>query len=307
MRFDNVIGNPPYQSGNDSGNFALWPKFISLGNRLLNDAGHLMLIVPQTWAGNSLTPKQKSKETSLVRSTFLKNGHLKLVDFTIGRYFNVGSTFSLFNWQKNKNGNTVVRTEQGDYSIDNSTAQWIPIIGGQIAVDILNKTIWNSACKKETLINNGSEISGFRSGNPNISNTKTGKFRWPIVNTSAQYTNHHYLYSTVKHDYQNYKKVIFSCSGYEAPFYDCGEFGIGHHSRAIIVESKKRADAVVSSINSKLMRFIAKTKPDSGSTSPISRVQNNIIHLDRKMTDDEIYKYFRLTQLEINLIESLVK
>ena len=50
MKFDVVVGNPPYQSGNASKGNKLWPKFILKSYELTKEHGITALITPTGWA-----------------------------------------------------------------------------------------------------------------------------------------------------------------------------------------------------------------------------------------------------------------
>ena len=307
VKFDIVIGNPPYQNGGAAGNFALWPLFITKAAASLKDGGHLSFIVPQTWASNAIIAKKNAKDVSVVRSTVLSTGRLIDVDFTVGKYFNVGSTFSAFTWQKNRAGLTRITTECGDHSVDYTTLPWLPIFGGELTLSILTKTVWGEH-PKEALINDGKEICGFRNGSAKVADSKSSKFSNLIANTSAQYSKGIYLYSAEKQSCHGVAKIIFSDSGYAKPFYDkTGEYGLGHHARGIIAKTQKKANAIICMMESKLTRFIAQTKCETGTASAIARIQDCLLSLDAPMTDAEIYKKFNLSAAEIKLIESTVQ
>jgi len=47
MKFDVVIGNPPYQGANASNK--LWPKFVEKSLQIVKDGGVVYLITPTTW------------------------------------------------------------------------------------------------------------------------------------------------------------------------------------------------------------------------------------------------------------------
>ena len=48
MKFDVVLGNPPYQSNNNKSN-KLWPSFIEKSISLLSENGYLGLVTPISW------------------------------------------------------------------------------------------------------------------------------------------------------------------------------------------------------------------------------------------------------------------
>jgi len=301
LKFDIIVGNPPYQNGGDAGNFVLWPKFLFESFGALRDQGHMAFVVPQTWTMNGTEEYKRAKDVSLIRPRVFTHGHLQWVDLTVGKYFKVASTFSAFVFQKGQAGSTEIVTDDGVYTEDYTAMPWIPVMGSSVAVSILKKTIWSDTPKFQ-LINGGREFSGFRVGHPNIG---TGDFK--IVNTSAQYTRGQFLQSTIEHPIQRLKKVIFSDSGYASPFFDDGQLGLGHHARAIQVRSKKDAERVINILNSKLVRFLGKTKPTTGSASAISLIQDMLPNVDCGTSDVELYEHFKLTQDEIDLIERTVK
>jgi hypothetical protein len=53
LKFDVVVGNPPYQPAQEGGKTfsgaKLWPQFIELANKLTKDGGVFSLITPQGW------------------------------------------------------------------------------------------------------------------------------------------------------------------------------------------------------------------------------------------------------------------
>jgi len=261
MKFDVVVGNPPYQNGNsESGNFTLWPNFIKKSYEVIADGGILGMVVPQTWAANRKNPVDRAQTTARIRKDVLSRGYLSRVNFDIKSHFKqVGSTFSYFIWHNtSKKEETLVVTENGNYTVEYDSVSWLKI-----------KLETIDAIQKPTLklINGGKETPGFRQGSQNIG---SGKFK--IANTSAQYSKEDYLISQVEHPHQRTKKVIFSDSGYSKPFYDGGQLGLGHHARAFEVSSEDEAAAIIEYLNSDYILELSSTIPDSGSMSPLGKL-----------------------------------
>jgi Eco57I restriction-modification methylase len=306
LKFDVIIGNPPYQSDSADGTRPLWPDFISLGRRLLNTQGFMQMVVPQTWASNSLVPGKGVKNTSLVRSEDFSKGWLVEADFDVGQYFpGVGSTFSTFIFQLAKPQLTKIKTPAGSFTADYSEMPWVPVNGDEVVISILRKVCWNNLSKLKW-INNGREQAGFRPGTKNVSRVKSGEFKYPLANTSAQYSKGEFAYSCVEHPSQRVKKVIVSGSGYPRPFYDDGVLGLSLHSRGVSADDHN-PEAVISILNSKLIKFCSSTKPASGSGSYTAVIADSIPAINEPMSDEQIYAYFGLDQDEIDLIERTVK
>ncbi len=307
MKFDVIIGNPPYQSDSNDGTRPLWPDFIDIGSKSLVNEGYLTMVVPQTWASNQLIPVRAAKNTSLVRSMSFSRGQLLEADFDISKYFpGVGSTFSTFLFKNTKiKSITKFNTFAGSFDLDYDNALWVPVNGDAKTISILQKFCWNKNSKIKW-INGGREITGFRPGTPNTSRIKTETHVFPLANTSAQYSKGEFAYANAAHPAQFVSKVIVSGSGYPRPFFDKGEFGLSLHSRGVAAEDHD-PEAVIAILNSKIVKFCAATKPASGSGSYVALIADVIPSVDSAMSDDELYDHFGLTREERELIERTIK
>lgn len=76
MKFDVIIGNPPYQENtNKANNVKLWPKFIDKSIESLNENGILIFVTPDSWlTSNSGTGKsQRKRWTKSLNITSVEN------------------------------------------------------------------------------------------------------------------------------------------------------------------------------------------------------------------------------------------
>ena len=76
MKFDVIIGNPPYQENtNKANNVKLWPKFIDKSIESLNENGILIFVTPDSWlTSNTRTGKsQRKKWTKSLNITSAEN------------------------------------------------------------------------------------------------------------------------------------------------------------------------------------------------------------------------------------------
>jgi hypothetical protein len=53
MKFDVIVGNPPYQSEKGTGTQPLWPLFVQTAHTHLKSAGILAMITPNKWCGHT--------------------------------------------------------------------------------------------------------------------------------------------------------------------------------------------------------------------------------------------------------------
>ena len=96
LKFDIVIGNPPYQKSGGTGTH-IWPDFVLDGLEMLKDDGKIAMIHPQRWRGNG---RVKTKSMEQVRYA-LKNEvdieWLSINDIATGaRNFDAGTSYDMY-------------------------------------------------------------------------------------------------------------------------------------------------------------------------------------------------------------------
>jgi hypothetical protein len=107
-----------------------------------------------------------------------------------------------------------------------------------------------------------------------------------------------------KNQYDN--KVLISRSGYLRPKYDKGELGVGGDCFCCLVNDKIEGENIIKLINCKLYKFYTSIFKWSGFHHIKVLKQLPYIKL-KEITDENIYKYFNLTDDEIKIIEDNVK
>ena len=112
MKFDVLLGNPPYQEGHHKAKTSsLWKKFLEKSNEL---ADKVSLIIPASFAS----------PTKLF--SFYKN-NLSLIDLTVGDHFKgVGSSFCRIVLEKEKQKTCKIVTKGGTYQINMNNWDCIP-------------------------------------------------------------------------------------------------------------------------------------------------------------------------------------
>lgn len=133
MKFDVIVGNPPYEnSTHNAKKDSLWKKFILKSDELLNNNGILTFVIP----------------ASFTSPTKLFNGYknrLKYVDLTPKKYFKgVGSTFCYIILDKHIQKNCKIKSDIGEVVVNLDKFNCIP---SQINEEILK--ISEKVFKKE--------------------------------------------------------------------------------------------------------------------------------------------------------------
>ena len=118
MKFDVVVGNPPYQNTHKAKRWSLWHQFINKAIQL-SDTGYrisdtVVFVVP----ASLLSPSESLKEAKK---------HLRYVDLDVDGFTGVGSTFCWFHYDKNYNGLTSIKSKDELYDVDLSSYDFVPM------------------------------------------------------------------------------------------------------------------------------------------------------------------------------------
>ena len=286
MKFDLVIGNPPYQGSNTIGtqqpkSHNLWSKFVESAINLVDDGGYLTMVTPDSWMSANSHILNLFKKHSLV---WCKTD--------VGSHFNVGSSFTAWTLYKG-NGPTMIDGIQ----VDLSKLEYLPRNFHQ-TWPIHNKVINSDHPKIPVKIDLACH-SDRKHGN--LSDKKDNVYKYKTFHTNAQ--TKYAKKKTV--DYHN-SKIVWTLSGYFKPFYSPGDLGTTEVCQYILVDGNQAANTL-SWMNSKLYQFIVNTGKWSGFSN--GKVVSLLPELDstKSWSDSEIYEHFKLTPEEILYVESCVK
>lgn len=276
MKFDVIVGNPPYQTGSKAKRWTLWSRFLEKVNTLTTD--YVAFVIPNSWLG-------PNDEHNLVFS------NLEYANLNISNYFKgVGSTFTYIITRCNSENNPLIETNMGVFEVPRDT-KFLPNDARFISIN-------NKFFKGESF---------------NFSRTTehhtSSKSKWESVDGEFEIFHSHAstLYSDVppkRYSYESYKAII-TLSGYSNFIVrnNIGTTQIG----AWMEISEDEVESANSVLNSKLYQGILKVNKWSGWNSL------NVIKVLPKMeltkvySDQEIYDHFNLTQEEIDYVESYFK
>ena len=275
MRFDLVMGNPPYQANDGSKRKKLWVHFAKKSISMTSELGYVTMISPNGW--------KKGSDYFIELRQLLATGLLSTGD--ANQYFDgIGEDIGFWIFQKNTN-QTILKLET---SISEKIFE---------KMKRRNDEIWYyrdfdqaKQCDKYTL-----------------SDRKSDVFPVPVYWTASQE-----LYAKPNDVRYFGWKVIVNISGkYPLSIEDTkyiqinNTHAVGLGALAVPVSDYDEGVRVASWLTSKLYRFIIIATKTSGFNSSLFKIKG--VNLTRTWTDQELYAHFNLTQEEIEYIESQVK
>jgi site-specific DNA-methyltransferase (adenine-specific) len=299
MKFDVVVGNPPYQDkkGNEgSTNSAdLYTKFIS--KSLTLSKKYVAMVVPSAWTG----PKNSS-----LKETIFEENQPTVLNTHGKKWFNVEMNTCYFITEVGRKGQTVVSDAAGNsmiMNLDKSTS--------------LSTNLSMMALKNK--------ISSFAKVNNFGSKWIRGSLHLNQVNSSIG--NSVEFIKAVGRKGVGLDTVMIK-NGVESTGYGIsklvipnmgGSSGIGHvkiakknqvggHSVVFLTANKEsELKNMKAYLESKTIRFLIDAVKISTPNSKTLFTFIPVIDFTRSWTDSDLYKYFNLTQAEIDYIEENVK
>lgn len=303
MKFDVVIGNPPYEAADEEGRKDqannLWSKFTKKGLELVKNGGHFSFITPTSWLSPAADIGKGKHGTRFFNDYFQKYKTLALNVNECARHFDVGSTFSYFVVEKTESKQfiTDVITDECQYQIDLRTIHYLPKTMNPLSISI-NKKVLDIPTKYGIVGNNLPETR------EDQNQEKTDEFPIPAYHTSSKGGTYWYMKKPIST--ASKAKVIISISGNYVPVYDAGGMSFTGMCLAYYLKDNESMDSIRSYLESKLVRFILDENKYTGWVSPVI---SDLPDVDKTKvwTDVDLYSHFGLTQEEIDHIENATK
>lgn len=204
--WDLIVGNPPYSGGSNK-NKSMSNLFIEKSIDLLDDNGYLCFITPNNWM------TYNNKNTTLKR--LLTEGSFLIIDNTAKQFFpKVGSSFTIFVWQKNffKNktkvfNNYLIKDIKEDIEFDKDL-NFIPLYVSRETLSISKKCIG----KGRNYFDYRCDLHNFTQKSK-LNDAKVEPFIFETIHTARKTR-----YATFKQDIYNKFSIIVPLSTYYIPF-----------------------------------------------------------------------------------------
>ena len=298
MQFDIVATNPPFQDTTKRGktHHKLWIDFtLKTFSHWLKPDGILLQVSPNSF----LSPSSKILQ-------LFKSRAVKFLNLDTKIYFpEVGSTFADYMVTNSPSEEkTDIVTEQGKFEqkIDSSIV-YLPNDVCEHSLSIHQKVMFNESdrldvkydyvtCHNVNILRNTGVLS----------KTETDEHVHPILHTNKQI-----WYSKVRQQFASKKKVMWSRSGYTKPFYDDGVLGGTDMAYYVLVSDTESGENLAHNMNSLLMRYIFKTAKWSGFGNEKVFCSLPKLPTDRKMSDDDMFNHFNITEQEREYVRQIVE
>jgi site-specific DNA-methyltransferase (adenine-specific) len=296
MKFDVVIGNPPYQddvaaSGRKTATKPLWFDFVELSTKLVTKSGRIALITPSAWI----------QPTSKIHNTMCINNTVELAKVFAKSPFRGVTTTASYWVMRLGTGSQTYPLVIDDKVFNVPTCGFAPANPTQFGttMSILTKTI-NATGGKLNFVATQEHHTGSKADR--LSANKTSTHIYPVFHTNTQTK-----WSDTKGTLHNTHKVIVSKTGsLNGAFVDYSS-SVSQIALACVVNTQAEANIVLGVVQSKLYRFLV------GAVRVNSTIPSDLwrslpaVDLTRSWTDQELYTHFNLTQEEVDLIEATVK
>ena len=292
MRFDNVIGNPPFKNGNETGGASsLWRKFVSKSWELVSEKGIHAMIAPQF--------PNSSKDLGRIFSEHQTN----VVWTKISNHFpGVGSSF--YAWTVTKD----TKLSKTNFINENVFVEVTdkPFPKNFFSISIIEKLssfdkfeCLSSPEYLHTSVADGKDDDYLHSQpNPNL----------PYIIRRTSGDNYQMYGSVLPTDYEASKVVLTFSGNPHYKFHDKrNPIGtIKYQSGYILVKNKAEGENLIHLYNSKLYKFVQNQQATGGFRGK-KIYELPRVSLNKKWSDHDLYSHFKLTPEEIDYIEAMIK
>lgn len=301
MKFDNVVGNPPFQEGgrSDAAN-KLWPHFVKKSSEIVADGGYVAMITPTGWMQPTADiGKGTGKNAVSIFNDIFKENNLIVANINSStlqktHFADVGSTFSYFVFEKGQyKGSTYLVTNEGSFYFDIRSVTGLPKVTNYLTLSIVQKMTGSPFMfVDQNHGHNGKE-----------SEQKTALCTHTLYHTNAKGGKHIF---GERSPFASKPKVIITTSGRYNPIFD-NQIGFSNMCMALVFDSELDGKRATSILSSKLYRFWIEMQKFSGFVPRNLVLKLPALPLNQEWHDADIYKHFGLTQEEIDYIEANVK
>lgn len=304
MKFDNIVGNPPYQDSKahgkkTTGNGALWVKFTVKAMGLVKDNGFLGFVIPNSWTAPTYD-LMGSRES--IFTDYFKKNNLFYLNFDVKKFFpTVGIDPSAFILKKDQTyTGTTIKTPTETIHLNLSNMSFITKDLSSASLAIHSKVLSNLENSRLIKMRWKKTVTSIKA-----QETKDNTFKYPFID--------HHSYkpirwsNTLDPDASKRKVLVPYVGKYQCIIDDTGELGARESVSILFLNDNEKGKFANGFFTSKLINFIMNT--NQWTQYQLSQILNFIPVEDfsQDWNDSKIYQHFGLTQEEIDYVEANVK
>lgn len=298
MKFDVVIGNPPYQAPK-KGDYSFWARFVDSGHKSLNNHdGYMSMIIPAGWM--SPTNDIRQGQRSVMRDIFAKENTSYInIDPDLGKtYFpGIGQKFTWFVLEKGQYISTKIDFGNSIIDVDLSSMSMLAKDTDSINIGILSKLCANPVKWEFT------RYIMKESWNEVIFDPLPNHL--PRINGNSNHLDK-IVYSTNKCKYHDNKKVVLPYNGSDYKFVvDTGSMGCTN-AYVMILSDLDLIDSAITYFTHPLLQWLGKNKFTQYNEGALINSVSKI-DLTKVVTSADVYQLYNLTPEEIEYVEASVK
>lgn len=297
MKFDTILGNPPYSSDGDSDSIKLWTKFTEKSFLLLKDGGLITFITPQQILSHTKATVKAAKPVTRIQQ-FLENNQFLYYDETTDDYFSEG--IPICSW-------SCIKSPKKDLTKIILNDGTIKELDYKVNLNV-KEAKFDSILDKFTYNNSIPKYKRYRTlyTNVELSDIKTEEYKYN-VHWNSKSNKFKYLSNQIDTRYKlcinNYKSFQVSDVNLFITNDDVS------HSYFYITGSVNELKKIQKIWSLKLFQYIAENWKNSKGVYLIAQLQEVIPILDisKEWTDEKLYRFFNLSDDEIKEVERYVR
>lgn len=316
MKFDVIVGNPPYQSNHDKdasssrkvGN-KLWYQFIFKADTLIKPNGYVAMVSPNQWLSGGVN--MRKNELGVLKDIFAKKQLIvATIDGISEKYFKgIGISIGWWVYQNTKiKKETKINLKSSSVEIDFTDLEFLTPEATSESISIVKKTLLEKNNKFKTYYFN-SHCSP-NAYNESEDKTKINLYPHWIMGSDISNNLTIRYFPKVMNTRVNYKKIVFPMSTrYWQPYLADADISVTSLGQALKVEDSTTFNGFKSVFYSKLFKYLCFNLQiaQNGFMKTVLVRALPKVDLTRAWTDAELYAHFNLTQEEIDYIEANVK
>lgn len=319
MKFDVIIGNPPYQLGSDGGtrDIPIYNRFVEQAKKL--NPRFLTMIIPSRWMASGLG-------LSDFRQSMLKDRRIrKLIDYPVASEIfpgvEVKGGVCYFLWDRDSEGRCALTTVRGNEvvgPVERDLSEYDVLVRDSRALSILRKVQKMKEASFTEILSVDKEFGwtsnfdGFhekrKTGDVPIYYIAKGKRSVGWIERSAIEKSRNLI--------NKWKVMIPQAygAGEAVPHQILGQPFVAPNPSVctqtylfVYVDSKKAAGSIESYVRTRFLRFLVSLRKITQHATRSTYTWVPQQAWDRKWTDEALYEKYGITNDEIGFIEMMVK